>query len=175
MRRLLLLALAVPGASGCGTVMNLERAEPKVFGGTRMGVGDFSGGHQFGGIVGGPVCIADKPLSLVGDCVTLPYLLWKQGRAAFRPEQGTERLAAGSDTPQVYVGARDGTIPVIPGVIGRPVPEAERAAEAAGYLFVWRDGPGGYPMCAAQFQRVEVQVKDGVVTSARAFPGKHWP
>lgn len=74
-RSILSVLVASLGASGCGTVMNVQQAEPKVFGGTQMSVSDFSGGHQFGGIVGGPVCLVDKPFSFAGDVVTLPYVL----------------------------------------------------------------------------------------------------
>lgn len=143
MRRLLAFALtlAAPGAGGCGTVMNLERGEPKVFGGTRMGSSDFSGGHQFGGLIGGPVCIVDKPFSLVGDLVTLPYVLLNN------PARG---------------------------IVGESVGDAQRIAKERGYLLTLADDPC-FPIAGRVApRRIEVDVKDGVVTAARTFSGVRW-
>lgn len=179
MRRtaLIALTLTVTSVGGCATAKNVQRVQPEPFGGTTMKCHDFYGGGQNGGFAAAgfwPLWLLDKPFSVVGDCVTLPYVLWKHGRESFRLLVEREQVPIKSDGPPAFALPPAQTCP-LPGVIGKPVGEARRFVENHGFLFVWRDGPDGFPMCAAQYQRVEVEVKSGVVTSARSFSGKPWP
>ena len=46
-----------------------------------------------------PVWLADKPLSLAGDVVTLPYVVWKRDRESRRVEARTKDGVVASYTP----------------------------------------------------------------------------
>lgn len=75
------LILSLVSGSGCATGMNVKQANCEPFGGTKMSCVNFSGGGQNGGFAAGimwPLWLADKPLSLAGDVVTLPYVLWQR-------------------------------------------------------------------------------------------------
>jgi uncharacterized protein YceK len=82
MRKLLssLICLALSGLCGCGTIQNVERADARVYGGFRMTCYEFCGGGGqnagFATLVVWPFWLLDKPLSLVGDTLTIPYVIW---------------------------------------------------------------------------------------------------
>jgi uncharacterized protein YceK len=78
-RRLLIVPILIGMAAGCATVKNVESAEAKPYGGLTMPCFEFFGGGQNGGFAaagGWPIWLLDKPFTLVGDTVTLPYTLW---------------------------------------------------------------------------------------------------
>ncbi len=83
MRRMFFLTtiLAFAG-SGCATAINTQDAAMrKPFGGVTMSLTDFFGGGPMSDTVSllfWPIWLVDKPLSLVGDTLTLPYTLWVQ-------------------------------------------------------------------------------------------------
>jgi hypothetical protein len=84
------LALAIAG-DGCATVLNVQDAAMrKPYGGFTMPLNDFCGGEpggEYAALVCWPLWLADKPLSLFGDTIALPYLLWLQ-RDARPPPNG---------------------------------------------------------------------------------------
>lgn len=96
MRRNLLLAtiLAIP-SGGCATAINTQDAALcKPFGGVTMPLTDFFGGGSMSDSVAllfWPIWLVDKPLSLVGDTLTLPYTLWVQRNA------GSDRTEKSAD------------------------------------------------------------------------------
>src|SRR5262245_6331313 len=78
-RPFVLLVLGCALVAGCGTVKNVTReGVTQVYGGTRMSCVDWIGGHpQNAGLVAlavAPIWLADKPLCLAADTVTLPYV-----------------------------------------------------------------------------------------------------
>jgi uncharacterized protein YceK len=79
------LALALAGG-GCATALNLQdEVQRKPYGGFTMPIADFFGSGDFGevgGILFWPLWLVDKPLSLFGDTITLPYTLWVRRGAA---------------------------------------------------------------------------------------------
>jgi hypothetical protein len=82
-RRVLLLALPLVLAfadGGCATITNMqEENRQKPYGGFLMGPTDFFGGDkscETTAMLFWPMWLADKPLCLVGDTITLPYVLW---------------------------------------------------------------------------------------------------
>lgn len=90
MRRAIHVVLILSGAGGSGgaTGMNVKYASGEPFGGTKMRCVDFCGGGQNGGFAAAvlrPFWLADKPLSFVGDVVTLPYVLWQREELRKRP------------------------------------------------------------------------------------------
>jgi uncharacterized protein YceK len=59
------------------------------------------------------------------------------------------------------------------GLVGESVEDAQRIAKDRGYLLTLTDDP--FPMAGRVApRRIEVGVKDGVVTAARIFPGVRW-
>lgn len=82
MRRKVLIAIAFAAslAGGCATALNLQdESLRKPYGGFTMSVADFFGGGDFGeasSILYWPMWLIDKPFSLLGDTVALPYTLW---------------------------------------------------------------------------------------------------
>jgi uncharacterized protein YceK len=90
---MLLFAMALTtasGAAGCATAINIQDATlQKPYGGVTMSPADFFGGGQISesvAVLYWPLWLVDKPLSLVGDTLTLPYTLWVR-RAAWLPEK----------------------------------------------------------------------------------------
>jgi uncharacterized protein YceK len=77
----LMAALAV-SLGGCATSINMQDAAmQKPYGGFTMPLEDFFGGNEAGDYVTMrffPIWLLDKPLSLFGDTITLPYTLWLQ-------------------------------------------------------------------------------------------------
>ena len=87
MKRVLLpalLAMAVLGLSGCGTVCNLVSNDRQVYGGVQkdfefmMTPRNFGAGHNngFGVLALFLLVPADGFLSLMGDTLTLPLVVW---------------------------------------------------------------------------------------------------
>ena len=83
MRRILLLVVAGWGAllaGGCATALNLQdETLRKPYGGFTMRPDDFFGGGYSGEmatLLFWPMWLLDKPLSLFGDTLSLPYTLW---------------------------------------------------------------------------------------------------
>jgi uncharacterized protein YceK len=80
------VAVAALLSGGCGTVMNLASKDPQVFGGPQQDVTllltptqrpEAKGGVQANaGVVAFALVLADLPLSLVGDTVTLPLAIY---------------------------------------------------------------------------------------------------
>jgi uncharacterized protein YceK len=107
----LVMVLAAVGASGCGTVCNLCRGEPELYGGVKQDIALttvplFNVNNVVAAAVILGVCGADVCLSGVGDTVTIPIVLRRQA-ALDRPEpifsqDGT--LLSGS-APQYSAGA----------------------------------------------------------------------
>jgi hypothetical protein len=92
---MLLLAtiLAIP-SGGCATAINTQDAALcKPFGGVTMPLTDFFGGSMSDAValLFWPIWLVDKPLSLVGDTLTLPYTLWVQRDA------GSDSTGQGAD------------------------------------------------------------------------------
>jgi len=85
-----LLAVLTAGFSGCATAINMQNATmQKPYGGFTMPLDDFFGGTEAGDYVAVrfcPIWLLDKPLSLFGDTITLPYTLWVQ-RASWLPQK----------------------------------------------------------------------------------------
>jgi uncharacterized protein YceK len=166
------LALAALGTSGCATATNLERGHPKPFGGSLMGCGTFlvpdpnqhNLGTGFAVLMFWPVWLADKPLSLVGDLVTLPYVLYE--RSEYRHPTVESALY------RLQSVAR----PAAPDLVGLRVDEARELARACGYQFIQDDDGDGYPRGArGQGRRIIARVRGGVVVSARAHGGPPVP
>ncbi len=92
-----LAAVLVVSVSGCATAINMQQAAMrKPYGGVNMCLDDFFGGSEAGDCVlqrYWPIWLLDKPFSLFGDTVTLPYTLWVQ-RESWLPGKG---LAATPD------------------------------------------------------------------------------
>jgi hypothetical protein len=86
----MVLVLAIAG-NGCATALNMQDAKMhKPYGGVTMSLNDFCGGEpggDYAAFVCWPIWLADKPLSLCADTITLPYLLWLQ-RDAQQPQNG---------------------------------------------------------------------------------------
>lgn len=82
MRRMLLRTVigAAMIAGGCATALNLQdETSRRNYGGVLMAPGEFFGGGDAGdlsAIMFWPLWLLDKPLSLFGDTVALPYTLW---------------------------------------------------------------------------------------------------
>ena len=93
MRRVILLAMAlmVSSACGCATALNMQDATMhKPYGGFTMPLDEFCGGGvggEYTAIICWPIWLADKPLSLFADTITLPYLLWLQRDARQPPNE----------------------------------------------------------------------------------------
>jgi uncharacterized protein YceK len=104
-RKLLLaatLAMAIAGG-GCATAINTQDAAMrKPFGGVTMPLADFFGGDQTSDNVSllfWPIWLVDKPFSLVGDMLTLPYTLWVQWDTGLpRTGQSTDPESWGSSS-----------------------------------------------------------------------------
>jgi hypothetical protein len=93
--RRLFLATILAITSGCATAINTQNAALcKPFGGVTMSLTDFFGGGSMSDPVSllfWPIWLVDKPLSLVGDTITLPYTLWVQWDAGSgRTEQSAD-------------------------------------------------------------------------------------
>lgn len=78
------VGLAVVG-SGCATALNVQDAAlRKPYGGVTMRLTDFFGGGEsgefsdYGAMFFWPFWVLDKPLSFVGDTLSLPYTLYAQ-------------------------------------------------------------------------------------------------
>jgi uncharacterized protein YceK len=107
------VALAVLSASGCGTVCNLASGDPQIYGGPQAdimmaltpahGAGDtppsparegdataegFNGSWPF------LLVLADIPLSLVGDTMTLPLTVYLRQNKHPKPDRAADRKAA---------------------------------------------------------------------------------
>jgi len=173
-RILTVLAFAALGTSGCATATNLERGHPKPFGGSTMRCATFVCPHTdprehtlgvgFGVLLFWPVWLADKPLSLVGDLVTLPYVLYE--RSVYRHPTVESALY------RLQSVAR----PAAPDLVGLRVDEARELARACGYQFTQDDDNDGYPRDArGQGRRIIARVRGGVVVSARAHGGPPVP
>jgi uncharacterized protein YceK len=74
-----LAVVLIASAGGCATAINLQQADMrKPYGGFTMPLDDFFGGGEAGDYVRvrfWPIWLLDKPLSLAGDTLTLPYTL----------------------------------------------------------------------------------------------------
>jgi len=81
-RRLFLAVSLTLLIGGCATAINVQDATlQKPYGGFTMPVTDFFGGGATSDTVAvkfWPLWLVDKPLSFVGDTLTLPYTLWVQ-------------------------------------------------------------------------------------------------
>jgi hypothetical protein len=80
---MLLLALAsglTVASLGCATALNIQDATmQKPFGGVTMPILDFFGNtesSESAALLFWPVWLIDKPLSLFGDTLSLPYILY---------------------------------------------------------------------------------------------------
>ena len=125
------VALAAVSLSGCGTVRNIATGRPEIYGGVAKDLEFAQKSHSLGPATGkggvGFLCLylADLSLSLVGDTLTLPYILYKQGRIAAASDSTVS--APGGDPgrqPQYSAGGSSS-----PGAYPQPA--------------VW--APGGYP------------------------------
>lgn len=83
MRRMFLFALAswlTVACLGCATALNIQDATlRKPYGGFTMPILDFFGNtesSESAAFLFWPVWLIDKPLSLFGDTLTLPYILY---------------------------------------------------------------------------------------------------
>lgn len=85
-----LAAALVLSIGGCATAINLQDTrQQKPYGGFLMPLDDFFGGEEAGDYVSfrfWPIWLVDKPLSLFGDTISLPYVLWLQ-RAIWLPHK----------------------------------------------------------------------------------------
>jgi len=87
-RRRLLFTMALGltlAGSGCATALNVQDdALRKPYGGVTMRLTDFFGGSESGpfseyaALFFWPFWVVDKPLSFIGDTLTLPYTLHAQ-------------------------------------------------------------------------------------------------
>lgn len=97
MRQWLLLAMAVGltvAAMGCATALNLQDATlRKPYGGATMPITEFFGGSEsgvsaeYGALFFWPFWLLDKPLSFLGDTLSLPYTLYVQRNAQTPPKE----------------------------------------------------------------------------------------
>jgi uncharacterized protein YceK len=82
------VALAAVLSNGCGTVANLATGRPEIYGGVAKDLDFAQKPHSVtpatgkGGVALLCLYVADLSLSLVGDTLTLPFILCKQGRIA---------------------------------------------------------------------------------------------
>ena len=92
----LMVALTV-SLGGCATAINMQNVTMrKPYGGFTMPLDDFFGGNEAGDYVllrFWPLWLLDKPFSLFGDTVTLPYTLWLQ-RESWLRRDGLEAAPA---------------------------------------------------------------------------------
>ncbi len=80
-----LTALVATACCGCGTICNLASSDPQVYGGPEKDIEIWSErgmprGQNVGAFAFLGLCLADLPVSLVGDTLTLPLAIYLQQR-----------------------------------------------------------------------------------------------
>ncbi len=122
-----ILALAAALCSGCGTVFNLtdgvfqpnadpEDSGPKVYGGVKADFDYFAGGQTTGLDVSkasAVLLVAELPMTLIGDTLTLPIAIWAQEK---RAAAVAERQASQKENGEL---SHSGTVSVS---LGQPRP-----------------------------------------------------
>jgi uncharacterized protein YceK len=96
--RTVVLAISALSLTGCGTICNLASKDPQVYGGPAKDFEVVQYFHGCGGIGGAVVLVSDMCISLVGDTLTLPILLYRRERLSAREEQ-VYYLTVGEDNP----------------------------------------------------------------------------
>jgi uncharacterized protein YceK len=95
----LMVALTVL-VGGCATAINMQDAAlRKPYGGFTMPLDDFFGGSEAGDYVlvrFWPIWLLDKPFSLFGDTLTLPYILWLQRDSSSHHEEAESAAGSGA-------------------------------------------------------------------------------